>query len=460
MSKYSRSDLHDEFIESGIVGTILKKPEMYYYSDMVTPNMFLEEEYSGLFWALSNLIKDGVELLDDFTIINKLRESEAVYKIYESSIASHEFQDVLYKLKLLGTEDVSEFKRRVERLISFDFRRKIPNKLRSIADNVECNDASKVNELNQSIHSEIMKLSEKYLVTTELPMLGDVIDNILENIESRTNNNGVVGIPSKFKVLNNFFSYEDCELILIAGVRKEGKSVVLMNEAWHKASQNVPTLIMDTELSTQQWTERLLALITGLTVRQIKSGKLTIEEKSIVSKAIKEIKKAPIAHIYLPEVVPNWSFEDIFMVAKSYQQKMGLKFLIFDYIKSNKISGLEMQEHQYLGDLTEFLKNSVAGRLKIPILASAQMSDDGSRLSDSAKIARYASVVAFWRKKTIEEVISDGKECGTHTIFVKFNRLGRQFEEGEAVNMVADLDRMNIKQSKIQNRLDGNMPYE
>jgi len=462
METYSHLKLEDEYIEAGIVGTLLKKIEMSYYAESIQPNMFYHDEYQGLFWALKDLADEGVESLDDFTIINKLRESPYVYSTYKEAIENREFSDRIHKLKLLGTDDVAEFNKRLERLITFDFRRTAPNRLEMIAENIRSDDSSSVNELNGKMHSEIMDMSSNYLSTGEFRLLGDDIDKYLEEIDSRANNDGTAGLPSKYPILNNFFSYENGELILIAGRPKSGKSVIILNEVWHKISNGIGVLVLDTELPTRQWVERLLAHVTGMTVARIKSGKRTQEERDLIMDVRAKIKSGQLAHIYLPEKYPDYKFEDLFMITKAYQQKMGnLGLLAFDYIKANKVSGIQMQEHQYLGDLTNYLKNDIAGRLNIPILASGQMNDNEDRMADSAKIARYASVIAYWIKKDMEEVIADGKECGTHKIFIDYNRLGRQMDKGsEYINMVADLDRMSIKQSKIQTNLEGNKPYE
>ena len=97
--------------------------------------------------------------------------------------------------------------------------------------------------------------------------------------------------------------------------------------------------------------------------------------------------------------------------------------------------------------MANFLKNNVAGKLNIAVLAGGQMSPRETRLADSDKLNRYASVVAYWMKKTLEERDND-KSDGTHKIFIEYNRLGSQFEEYQYIDMFFDGDHATIKQMK------------
>ena len=221
---------------------------------------------------------------------------------------------------------------------------------------------------------------------------------------------------------------------------KAGKSMFFLNEVIHKLENNVPCAVLDTEMSTRQWTERFLSLYSGVSVANIKNGAYTQSEKNKILDGIAWIKSKPFSHIYDPE----WTQEKIFTTAKILQRKIGLEFLVFDYIKAMSVSRQNTQEHNLLGDMANFLKNNVAGKLDIAVLAGGQMSPKEHRLADSDKLNRYASVVAYWIKKEYEE---QGHGKGTHKFFVEYNRLGRQFEENEYVDMHFDGDHATIKQA-------------
>lgn len=225
-----------------------------------------------------------------------------------------------------------------------------------------------------------------------------------------------------------------------------------MNEVVHKLQQGLAVLYLDTEMSTVQWVERFLAHWTGIKVKDIKQKLYEddIELEAKIEEAFEFLASAKFAHIYNPE----WSKEEILTTAKVFQRKVGLDLLVFDYIKMMNEGSANVKEHNLLGDMTNFLKNKVGGKLKVPVLAGGQMSPKENRLADSDKINRYASVIAYWSKKTPEELKADGKACGTHKFFIDYNRLGKQMFEHEYINMLFDGDICKIEQARIQNHID------
>lgn len=451
---------HDIPAESGIVGTVLKNPDFISHVDFMNPNMFCDDKFSALYWAVSELVEDGVDEVDDLSIVQKLT-SDGLVEIFDGDVGS--IRERVNKLKMLGTDNIGEFIRRCRVVATIDYREKIMSEMVNTIKYVK-ETKDDINDVNYNVNEKIANVGNNFLVHNDTPLIGDVVESTIKEIQERASADGIVGIPTKFPFVNNYFTYEPGELIVIGGQKKAGKSVVIMNEAYHKASQGIPTLVLDTEMSTTQWMTRLISLITGITMRNLKSGIWTKAMEDKILEAKKEIKQMPLAHVYLVEKFSgNWSFRDLYSIVKSYQHKMDVKFLCYDYIKQNKVSGTDVAEHNYLGDITNYLKNDIIGRLGITGLAGAQMSDYEDRLSDSAKIARYASTIFYWKKKAPQEIIGDGIKSGTHKLFIDFNRLGRQFDdmETEYINMYADLDRMIVKQCASQPlEEDGDKPWD
>lgn len=168
------------------------------------------------------------------------------------------------------------------------------------------------------------------------------------------------------------------------------------------------------------------------------------------------MRKQPLVHIY----DPNWTKDKIYTKAKILKIKMDLGFLVYDYIKANSASDLKIQEAAYLGDLTSFLKNDIAGTLNIPVLTAGQMSPSEVRLADSAKISRYASYICYWMQKSSDEIIEDGNQSGTHKFIIDFARSGGGHLEGEYLNFILKGDYCQIYEAKIKNKSLNNFPFE
>jgi len=449
---------HDIPAESGVVGSILKKPDLVTHVEFMHPSMFADNSLSSLYWCVNELVESGIDEIDDLTIIQKISSNDLL-TLFGGDV--NQLREYINKLKMLGTENIGEFIRRCREVATIDYRENMLKKLHSTMNYVK-GTRDDINEVNYKVNDNISSVGDNYLIHNETPLIGDFVDEFWKEIEEQGSEDGIVGLPSKYPILNNYFSYEPAELIIIGGAKKAGKSVYILNEAYHKSKAGAPTLILDTELSSKQFFTRLLALVAQVDVRTIKGGTYTEEEVGRIELAKDEIKSLPLAHIYLPEKAPSWKFTDLYAITKSYKHKMDLEFLIFDYIKADTVSNLNINESNYLGDLTNYLKNKIAGRLGIPCLAGAQMSPYEMRLSDSDKLNRYASTVFYWIKKSPDEIIGDGKESGTHKLFIDYNRLGKQFDEPEHeyINMYADFDKMSIYQCEKQPLENTSKPWE
>ena len=278
------------------------------------------------------------------------------------------------------------------------------------------------------VHRIMNALTEEYLVTSELKLLGDEADDLLQEIISKQTDEGF-GIPSKFSIYKDYFVYEQGELIVVASRMKSGKTAMLLNEALDKALQGIPTVVFDTELTNKMWFIRAIAHLSQVKVRRIKEGKWSSDEKSKILKANEKLKSLPIVHYYMPIVDIN----RVFAICKILKYKMGLQFVCFDYIKGNDTDAFALSNR--LGQITDTLKNEIAGELGMCVLAACQLSRS-NEISSSDKIAMYASTIVYWRYKTAGEIQSDGGlDYGNIYTRIYLNRNGGQQDEGEWMNL-------------------------
>ena len=294
--------------------------------------------------------------------------------------------------------------------------------------------------LNNSVYSNLDSLTQKYVTTEEIHTLGSEIDDIWNEIESRRTGDGLYGIPSKYHSFIDYFTYEPGELVVIQAKYKQGKSVFLMNEAVHKIKNGVPTLIVDSEMPTRLYTERLISHLTGIKVKRIKNGNYGEEEAQSIKECREWLKSQPLVHIYDPQMTD----EKLYSICKMLKRKMGLAFLVYDYLKSNETSTSD--NYNVLGAKCDYLKNNIAGELDLAVLAACQLNRNGE-VADSIKINRYLSVGIKWEYKTQEMIAKDGIKCGNAYAKIYVNRLGGQMQEddeNEYIDFVFDGDRMTI----------------
>ncbi|MGL5649272.1 MAG: DnaB-like helicase C-terminal domain-containing protein, partial [Clostridium sp.] len=406
---------HDDISENGIIGTVLAHPSYIYKSEYLKPNMFYNRELACIYYIISDLLNKGIIEIDNFLIINEIEGNKGFKAtIEEFDDISNDIVGWLDGLKEVARSSTEEYELIVKKVVSHAFKRESYIKLCELS-NYVLNSNDDINKLNYKLQTDVTKFADTYIVNTDVQLMGDKVEDLWNLITSRRNN-GFSGIPSKYKDLNKYFTYENGELVVIGGRAKSGKSMFFLNEAIHKVENGVPTAIFDTEMSDERWLVRYLALKTGIDIQRVKSGEYSKEEEIEINNAIKWLKDKPLIHIY----DPDWTKDKIYMVAKQLKSTIGLGFLIYDYIKVNDTSA-ETKEHNVLGDMTNFLKNKVGGALDIPVLAGGQMSPKEERLADSDKINRYASTIAYWIHKTKEEQLNDGKDAGNCKFRIDYN---------------------------------------
>ena len=436
------NELSDIQSESGVIGTLIYHPEFILHTDYLKPGYFYGVENGCVYWAIQDLYKEGITNIDAYNISNKLQSHRGVRKTIEkyNLPAVQEFME-LYKETARHT--IEEYQMLAQNIVTLAFKRDLVKSLNKLSAECFKTDYS-LDKLNNIVYDELDDLTQKYITITEVHTLGDEIDNIWDEIVSRRTENGMYGIPSKYSTFGDYFTYENGELVVIQAKYKQGKSVLLMNEVVHKLKNGVPTLVVDSEMPTRLYTERLLSHLTGIDLKRIKNGKYSEEEAETIKEWIKWLKQQPFVHMYNPQM----SHEKLYSLCKMLKHKIGLTFVVYDYLKSNETSTGD--NYNVLGAKCDFLKNNIAGELDLAVLAACQLNRNGE-VADSIKINRYLSVGIKWEYKTQEMIAKDGLKCGNAYAKIYVNRLGRQMQEDdeeEYIDFIFDGDKMTIVEAE------------
>lgn len=440
------TELVDNTSEAVVIATIISHPEFLEYSEYLKAYSFFDKCNHCLYWAVSKLYDSGITTVDAINLLGVIDSNETVKREMNKYglLDIERLQNHIDLSRETARDTVEEYKAAVNRVLELSFKRDLHKELSNLA-NYNCFSDSTLDELNNQVYGSLDKLTKKYITGEGVRQFSDVTADLWSEIERRRTKDGTYGIKSKFPTINEYFTYEPTELVLVSGRMKKGKSAFMMNEAIHKLQYNIPTLYIDTEMSDRLFYERMIANISGVTVKQIKTGRYDDEEAQKILKAREWIDTKPFIHLYDPQM----TMEELYTICRGQKHKMGLQFVIYDYIKSDVVSSSE--QYNELGNKCDFLKNTIAGDLELSVLAGAQLNRQ-NQIADSDKLERYASVSLLWSDKTAEEYISDGEACGNYKITIKLNRLGEQMLDGDYIDMAFDGNKMRIEQAKQHNR--------
>lgn len=433
------SAISDTQAEATVIATLVYHPDFILHSDYLKPGYFYNTENGCVYWAIQELYKAGVTTIDALNISNMLSSNGAVKRRIEASNINN-LQEFINMAQYAARHTLEEYKLLVNRVVECSFKRELARTTSEIQSDCFKPDIS-LTKLNQIVNSKLSGLTEKYITGEEIKTLGEQIDGIWDKIVNKDLSRR---LPSKFPSFNDYFYYEPGELVLLTARYKTGKSVFSTNEAIHMLRAGVPTLYIDTELSTETFVKRMISSTTGIPFKTIQNKSYGSEQLELINKCLEWIKGLPFVHLYLPDS----NMDEIYSICKMLKYKMNLAFVVYDYIKSYNSEAYT--NSAILGQMADFLKNKIAGELDLAVLSAAQLNRN-DMIANSDNIAKAISTGIYWRFKTAEEIQRDGGlDAGNVLAYVNINRNGPQTDEDGAIYFSFDGDRQRITEAKKQ----------
>ena len=254
------------------------------------------------------------------------------------------------------------------------------------------------------------RASNEIIADTEARLLqfplGDHSDPTTEEIateiqQSWTNaaDGNLATVPSSFAELNDVLGGYG-EYTVLAGRPGQGKSTLMLNDAFHQASQGYPVGIASLEMSTAQCLKRMACNLADVPLFVLNHGRGTREQLDAALAALGAIVKLPLFisdRSHTPDTLGSW--------ARRAKMKHDIAVLYVDYLQilapARRYAGLYDQ-------VSDFSRSTLALRkqLGIPVVALSQLSREPSKykkprppklsdLRDSGAIEQDAHTVMF-----------------------------------------------------------------
>lgn len=438
--------------ETMVLGGIMNNP--CYILDMTEfkADFFSDQVNRMIFISMKRLFKKGANKFDVADIYAVIETSESRIE----RLNRYGGIEYLEQLKVIGEEKtLPEILVHASNIMDCAYKNEMSEALYDLQMYVSKAETEKRNEINKKIEEKILEIKSKYASGHKVELVSSKTDKILEQFSE--NKNGFIGFETSLPLLSQFVTYRKGELVIYSAKAKVGKSQLVVNEVYNLSIlRGIPVMILDTELFTKTFVIRLLARITGYSFKFIEHGEWRKYPGCV--KKIKEAKelidKAPISHTY----IVGWTQDEIFNEIKRMKIQNNIQVVVYDYIKIENITG-KTQEHQLLGNMTNWLKNGIAGTLDMAVIALAQMSDyvseeRGFKIANSEKIKNYASTVIYLIEKNNEQYSRDFEEAGGNAyLYIDYNRNGPQMKDDmqdRGINIEFQKNKAIIKQAKWQ----------
>lgn len=215
--------------------------------------------------------------------------------------------------------------------------------------------------------------------------------NVQRMKERLANPKEITGISTGFERLDRIISgINPGDLIVIAAQTGRGKSALALNIARHVGIKNkLTTVYLNTEMSEEQVSDRLCAMLTGIDYYNIRVGALDATQQDKVLSAYEKIGEG---RLYITDAFYDLDLSKTMSIARKFKVQQDLKLLILDYIGRLDIGWDKRypNEYQVLEQAAKKMKG-LAQQLKIGVIMLAQLNEE-EELAGSKRIENECDI--------------------------------------------------------------------
>ena len=442
---------------------------------------------AGLFRHGIDVYVEVSDIIDHSTFFH--HNNQVLYKCVESAIQANreiDLPSILSAASQLNFSELVNSRQELSYIKSlFDFPVKKENVLDFAVQIKKFEFARSIKDLTNKISSDVGGIDgsetiDAIVSMVETPLMdflreddgGERPEKIGNNIEEYVtflseNQCDIVGVPTGFPRFDQAIGgglRRKC-VDLIAARPKVGKSAFADNVAIHVASQGIPVLMLDTEMSKDDHLNRILANLSKVSISDISCGQFidNDEKLSQVDKAAKKISSIPYSYVS----VAGKPFEQVLNIIKRWiMQEVGTDengntndcLIVYDYLKLMSSSSItnNIQEYQALGFQITSLHNTCV-KLDVPCLAFVQLNRDGitkestDTVSGSDRLIWLCTSFTIFKNKSPEELAEDGLGAGNRKLVPVVARHGGGLDDGDYINMNIIGDKFIITELKTRN---------
>ena len=256
--------------------------------------------------------------------------------------------------------------------------------------------------------------------------LYDAMADAIADIDDRATGNRPSGLQTgvaEFDAITG--GLEPGQLVIVAARPSVGKTAFALNVADHVTRHGQTVAFFTLEMTRRELTQRLIALRAGVSVSEMRSGKLAESQWNRITSCQG---KADGQRLFLIDRAAI-GVAYVRAAARKIKRKHGLGLIVVDYL--GLMRGEGQNRTQEIGSLSRGLK-ALAKELHVPIIALAQLNRGTearqdkrpmlSDLRDSGEVEQDADIVAMLHREELHNPAPEWK--GLAELITRKNRNG------------------------------------
>lgn len=404
---------HSVDAERCVIGTILLSNRALDEINLL-PEDFYRDSHRDIFQAITTLRSSGAPA-DLVTICEFLKASDKLERVGGPTYLAT-MTDIIPSVANVGqyAKIVSDHRKRRDAIVA--------------ASNIigMAYELAEIENLTEAAQTAFFAIESSTGGAVDMPTL---IKRSLENIEARQGGNGCTGLSTGFYDLDRSLAGLNApDLIILAGRPSSGKTSIAMNMVASVAVAGVAVGVFSLEMSSDQLTERMISSDSVVSAGRMRSGHLTEENWSDISRSAVRLAKT---QIFIDDS-PSLSVGEIRRRARMLNMKHNIGLVVVDYLQM-ATSEKHKSREQEISEISRQLKG-MAKELSVPVLAVAQLSrklEDRadkrpvpSDLRDSGQIEQDADVIMFVYRDEVYNKAPNNPEKGLAEIIIAKQRNG------------------------------------
>lgn len=349
----SPTPFHNTKAESTLVGTLLVHPRAV---DEISQDLRRECFYDDLIGSVFAIIREmrtnGVGI-DPVTVVSEIDRQKLGEQMPDGAPTF-----VMDLIECDGMEhNAPHYANLVvdcwRRRLAFSATEKMKNSLKDASQNLD--------ETLGICGTELRSIEEACLPKSQLS-LGDMLVDALD-----PKNRCSQGVPTGFDTVDEMTGgLHPQQLIVVAARTTIGKSAFAGNVLTNFAERGDAVFLVTLEMSQQDFIYRLVARLSGLSMKQIRSSRN--EYHAPILDAMNMMNHWPI---FIDDTVPQ-TVSGIGAKLRSLHRKHNIKLVIVDYLQLIQPSDRRIIREQQIASITRELK-MLAKQTRIPIVALSQL---------------------------------------------------------------------------------------
>lgn len=414
-------------VERHALSGLLKYQDLFPDIDVfLTEKDFYNDVHSTIYSVFKNIKYKG-ENADKILLAEKIKNLGISFK---DEINIFDYIDNLSFSQITEQATIEACKE----LIKLRIRREIIQTTDKLKDYINKNPDDSVDQIIGQIDQIYNKKISSYSENDSPVNIFEEVEDLIEEIGNSPKED--TGLITPYQEFNRMYGgLKNGNIYAIASRPGQGKSTWL-NDICFKTSINLKnktkTLILDTEMQTIDIQLRMVASLTDVPVWYLETGNWRKNEE--MTKKVRAAWQKVKTYEYFHYHVGNKNIDQVCsMIRRWYLSKVGRgnqAMIAYDYIKlTGEKVGANWAEHQAIGEKIDKLKR-ISEEIRCPIITAMQLNrsgesfnrnsnnvvDDSSVISLSDRLQWFASFVAIFRRKTLDEITLDGQAFGTHKL--------------------------------------------